>query len=83
MGEAQGRVYIAMELVEGRSLATILAGEPLPSEQALRYGAQVADALAHAHGRGVVHRDKPGACSQETPCEPDALVAYYARYLGG
>jgi len=46
-----------MELVEGRSLSARLADGPLPVDEVLRYGQQMADALAHAHGRGVVHRD--------------------------
>jgi serine/threonine-protein kinase len=46
-----------MELVEGESLAARLSTGPLPPEQVLRYGEQVAEALEHAHSRGVVHRD--------------------------
>jgi serine/threonine-protein kinase len=57
VGEADGQVFIAMELVEGRSLSARLADGPLPVDEVLRYGQQMADALAHAHGRGVVHRD--------------------------
>jgi serine/threonine-protein kinase len=57
VGEAEGQAFIAMELVEGESLAGRLAGGPLPPEQVLRYGEQVAEALEHAHSRGVVHRD--------------------------
>ena len=57
VGETDGRAYIAMELVEGRSLASMLAGGGLPTEQVLKLGLQLADALAHAHERGVVHRD--------------------------
>jgi serine/threonine-protein kinase len=57
VGETEGRAFIAMELVEGQSLADKLAAGPLPPEQVLRYGEQVAEALEHAHSRGVVHRD--------------------------
>ncbi|MCU0290604.1 MAG: tetratricopeptide repeat-containing serine/threonine-protein kinase [Thermoanaerobaculaceae bacterium] len=57
VGEADGQTYIAMELVEGESLAARLGGRALPAEQVVRYGLQLADALAHAHERGVVHRD--------------------------
>ena len=57
VGEAEGRAFIAMELVEGRSLAENLDAGPLPPEQVLRYGEQVAEALEHAHSREVVHRD--------------------------
>jgi serine/threonine-protein kinase len=61
VGESDGRVYIAMELVEGDSLATKLTAEPFRGDQSLRYGIQIADALAHAHQRRVVHRDLKSA----------------------
>jgi serine/threonine-protein kinase len=67
VAEADGQVYIAMELVEGRALDTILSDGPLPVEQAVRYGTQVADALAHAHERGVIHRDLKSANVVITP----------------
>lgn len=66
VGEADGHVYIAMELVQGRPLDELLA-EPLPHGEALRYGTQIASALAHAHARGVVHRDLKGANVVITP----------------
>jgi eukaryotic-like serine/threonine-protein kinase len=50
-----------MECVEGESLAKRLERGPLPLEQALKYGAQIAEALDSAHRAGIVHRDlKPG-----------------------
>jgi len=67
VGEAEGRAYIAMELVEGRPLSTLVPAEGLPVEAVLRYGGQVADALAHAHERGVVHRDLKSANVVVTP----------------
>ena len=57
VGEEGGRVYIAMEYVPGRPLAELIPAGGLPAETVVRYGAQIADALAHAHERGVVHRD--------------------------
>jgi len=60
-GVAEGETYIAMELVEGRSLNTMTAVHGLPVETVIRYAIQIADALAHSHERGVVHRDLKGA----------------------
>lgn len=49
--------FIAMEYVEGTPLASRTATGPLPVAAAIEYGIQLADALDHAHGRGVIHRD--------------------------
>jgi eukaryotic-like serine/threonine-protein kinase len=57
VGEADGEIYIAMEWIEGHSLSQEIPPRGLPVETVLRYGAQIADALAHAHARGIVHRD--------------------------
>jgi Tol biopolymer transport system component/predicted Ser/Thr protein kinase len=57
VGDAGGRVFIAMEYVDGRPLSEMLPLNGLPVESVLRYGAQIAGALAHAHERGVIHRD--------------------------
>ena len=61
-GENGGTKYIVMEYLPGGTLADrIDRGGPLLPEEVARIGAQLADALAYAHGRGVVHRDfKPG-----------------------
>jgi eukaryotic-like serine/threonine-protein kinase len=53
--------YLVMEYLEGETLADRLLKGPLPREQTLRYGVQIADALDKAHRQGIVHRDlKPG-----------------------
>jgi serine/threonine protein kinase/tetratricopeptide (TPR) repeat protein len=67
VGEAEGQAFIAMELVLGQSLGVRLSEGALPLEQVLLYGQQVADALAHAHERGVVHRDLKSANVVITP----------------
>jgi serine/threonine protein kinase len=67
VGEAEGQTYIAMELVEGQPLSARVADGALPVDDVVRYGQQMADALAHAHGRGVVHRDFKSANVVVTP----------------
>ena len=57
IGEAEGETYIAMEFVEGRPLKDSIAAGRVPVETTIRYGIQIAEALSHAHARGVVHRD--------------------------
>ena len=62
VGEQDGMLFIAMPLLVGESLRSRLnRGSPLPLEMALRIGAELAEGLAAAHGKGVIHRDmKPG-----------------------
>jgi eukaryotic-like serine/threonine-protein kinase len=58
IGETCGQTYIAMEYVEGQTLSDLVhRGGGLPIEAAGLYAAQIAGALAHAHERGVLHRD--------------------------
>ena len=53
--------YIVMEHLEGTSLADRLARGPLPLDDVLRYGMEIAGALDKAHRQGIIHRDlKPG-----------------------
>jgi hypothetical protein len=61
MGDQDGVAFLVMEYIEGETLAERIEAGPLPLEQALRYGVQIAEALSEAHRQGVIHRDlKPG-----------------------
>jgi serine/threonine protein kinase len=61
VGNQDGVEYLVMEYLEGQTLSDRLSRGPLPLEQTLRYGIQIADALDRAHRQGIVHRDlKPG-----------------------
>src|SRR5271155_6131525 len=55
--EADGRSFIAMELLEGQTLRHRIGGKPMEIEAVFDLGIQIADALDAAHGKGIVHRD--------------------------
>jgi serine/threonine protein kinase/photosystem II stability/assembly factor-like uncharacterized protein len=57
IGEFDGELYIVMELIEGKSLSSLIGTLGLPIESVMRYGIQIAAALAHSHDRSIVHRD--------------------------
>jgi len=67
VGETEGNLYIVMELVEGKSLRAMSEGAGLPAESVLRYGIQIASALARAHDKGIVHGDLKTANIVVTP----------------
>ncbi len=55
--EADGRTFIAMELLEGQTLRHRIAGKPMEIGTVIDLGIQIADALDAAHAKGIVHRD--------------------------
>ena len=57
LGHLNGTHYIAMELICGETLRTLLASGPVPYRKAIAIATQIADALAQAHRTGLVHRD--------------------------
>ena len=84
VGEADGQAYIAMELVEGQPLSKRLDGGALPVAEVLRCGLQLANALAHAHQHGVIHRDLKCANVIITPEDRAKVLDFgLAKRLGG
>ena len=67
IGEANGTTFIAMEFVQGQPLSSLIPRDGLPIETTIRYGAQIADAIGHAHKHGIVHRDLKSANVVVTP----------------
>lgn len=57
IGEIDERPYLAMELVEGKTLHNLIGEGPIAIDKAITWGSQVADGLTEAHSKGVVHRD--------------------------
>jgi serine/threonine protein kinase/tetratricopeptide (TPR) repeat protein len=57
IGEHNGHPFIAMEFMEGTTLKHRISGKPVPLEQVLDLGIEIADALEAAHAKGIVHRD--------------------------
>lgn len=80
IGEQDGVAYLVMEYVEGVTLAERLRKGPLPFEQVLAYGSQIADALVAAHSRGIVHRDLKPANIMVTPAGIKILDFGVARF---
>jgi serine/threonine-protein kinase len=67
LDEAEGHHFIAMQHVEGRNVRQLVDGHPLELKSAILIGLQVADALAAAHARGIIHRDIKSANVMVTP----------------
>src|SRR5580700_4984515 len=57
IGEQDGRTFIAMEFIDGETLRSHIHGKPLPLEELLELGIQIAEALEAAHAEGIIHRD--------------------------
>jgi serine/threonine-protein kinase len=65
--EANGHLFLVLELVEGEDLAERLKRGPIPVDEALAMAKQIAEALEEAHEKGIVHRDLKPANVKLTP----------------
>ncbi len=80
VGQSNRRTFIVMEHVAGEPLSALIPGNGLPVETVLHYGIQIADALAHAHDRGVIHCDLKSSNVVITPAgRPKVLDFGLAR----
>ncbi|HVS03426.1 MAG TPA: protein kinase, partial [Thermoanaerobaculia bacterium] len=84
LGQVEGRDFIAMEYLEGETLAARLSRGPVPVPRALAWGAAIAAALEEAHDKGIVHRDlKPGNVVVTPQGEVKVMDFGLARALPG
>ncbi|MBI4720198.1 MAG: protein kinase, partial [Chitinivibrionia bacterium] len=83
IGVSEGRMFIAMGCLEGRSLKERLSEGPLGVDEALRTAKEIGEALSAAHGKGIVHRDlKPGNV-MVTPEERAVLMDFGLAKMTG
>lgn len=67
VGQTGDDFFVVMELIEGRSFSDMITATGLSMDTVTRCGTQIADSLAHAHDRGIVHRDLKGSNVMVTP----------------
>ena len=76
IGQADGRHFLAMELLEGETLKHHIDGKPIGLDQLLDLGIQIADGLEAAHAKGIIHRDiKPANIFVTTGSRPRFLTS--------
>src|SRR6266571_1719583 len=84
VGEADGRSFIAMQYIEGETLDARIKRKPLELKQSLTLASQIADALAEAHSRGIIHRDiKPGNIMITSRGQAKVMDFGLARVIAG
>jgi Tol biopolymer transport system component len=82
VGHQDGVDFLVFEHLEGETLASRLRRGPIPADQAVRYGMELADALDEAHRRGIVHRDLKPANIMITSTGAKLLDFGLAQLLG-
>ena len=84
VGEVEGQHYFSMGFVEGESLSAKVADGPMPPREAAELTRKIAQAMAHAHSRGVIHRDlKPGNVLLDHNGEPKVTDFGLAKQVEG
>lgn len=84
VGFCEGQHFIAMDYVEGRSMAALIHGNPLPARRAAGYVKTIAEAMHYAHERGILHRDlKPANVLIDSSDQPRVTDFGLARRLEG
>src|SRR3954454_19071548 len=84
VGNDNGEQFIAMELLEGKSLDQQIGGQPIKNSTLVKYGIQIADALDAAHSRSIVHRDiKPANIFVTDKGQVKMLDFGLAKMMGG
>nr|WP_261360741.1 serine/threonine-protein kinase [Aeoliella straminimaris] len=84
VGEHKDQHYLSMAYVDGGSLADRLREGPLPPREAAHYVKKIAEAVAYAHERGVIHRDlKPGNVLIDTNGDPKVTDFGLAKRVDG
>src|SRR5271166_3256729 len=94
--EVEGRLFIAMEYLDGATLKHLINNQPMAVEQALELGIQIADALDAAHAQGIIHRHTKtasgygrgrshdgGRCARGTPDKSRNYDGHGRLYVAG
>ncbi|HMP01890.1 MAG TPA: serine/threonine-protein kinase, partial [Gemmatales bacterium] len=82
-GEFDGTPYFSMKFIEGRTLSEVVHGTPLPAREAAAILVKVADAVEHAHSKGILHRDlKPSNILIDAAGEPHVTDFGLAKDVG-
>ncbi len=82
VGEHEGRHYFSMDYIAGPSLAEVINRTPLPAGRSARYVKIIAEAIHHAHQRGILHRDlKPANVLVDTDDQPRVTDFGLAKHI--